>query len=64
MAGSAQNKFSTTNNKIKGFDVSDVMIRSISIAINGVNKNGEPSGLPQRVSETQRISKITMDGLC
>ncbi|MBN3844988.1 M23 family metallopeptidase, partial [Burkholderia sp. Ac-20349] len=60
-AGSAQNKFTTINNKISETDISDAAIRTVSIAINGVNKNGEPNALPERIAETQRISKITMD---
>ncbi len=60
-AGSAQNKFATINNKISEADISEAAVRTVSIAINGVNKNGEPNALSERIAETQRISKITMD---
>ncbi|MPV65926.1 M23 family metallopeptidase [Burkholderia sp. BE17] len=61
-AGAASNKYITINSSIQELDVSAQAIFSVSRSINGINKKTrKPNGLEDRISHTQRISKILMD---
>ncbi|MGS0897392.1 glycoside hydrolase family 19 protein, partial [Burkholderia stagnalis] len=61
-AGAASNKYITINSSVQELNVSAQAIFSVSRAINGINKKtSKPNGLEDRVSHTQRISKILMD---
>lgn len=60
-AGAASNRFNTINSKIVELDVSESAIFAVSAAINGIGASGEPNGLPDRIDQTRRISKIILD---
>ncbi|WP_434212457.1 M23 family metallopeptidase [[Pseudomonas] boreopolis] len=61
-AGSASNRFRTINTVITTNTINRTSVRSVAVAINGVNpQTGDPNGLDERLRETEDVSKTLMD---
>jgi predicted chitinase len=63
-AGAASNQFHSINSIITSDAINRATVRAVARAINGINRQtGEPSGLNERLTETEDISIILMDSL-
>jgi len=61
-AGSAQNQFRTINNAITGNVIDRASVRTVAVAINGVNRStGDPNGLAERLRETESAGRVLTD---
>ncbi|ATE72010.1 hypothetical protein [Lysobacter capsici] len=62
-AGAASNNFRTINNVITNNTIDRASVRAVARAINGLNRNGDPNGLQERLDETNHVAPIIMDGV-
>jgi predicted chitinase len=60
-AGAATNRFRSINTIITSNVVSRATVRAVAVAINGVNREGEPNGLDERLTATQNVEPILSD---
>lgn len=61
-AGAASNRFRSINSVIESNVIDRNTVRSVSRAINGVNRQtGDPNGLEQRLAESRHAETILMD---
>ncbi|MCY7370889.1 MAG: M23 family metallopeptidase [Polaromonas sp.] len=62
-AGAARNRFRTINISINSNVIDRTTVRTVAIAINGINSQGEPNGLTERLEATQDVVPILMDNV-
>jgi predicted chitinase len=60
-AGSARNRFRTINTAITTDVIDRTTVRTVAVAINGVNNQGDPNGLTERLAATQQVSPVLND---
>jgi hydroxyethylthiazole kinase len=60
-AGSARNRFRTINTAITTDVIDRTTVRTVAVAINGVNNQGDPNGLNERLAATQQVSPVLND---
>jgi hydroxyethylthiazole kinase len=60
-AGSARNRFRTINTAITTDVIDRTSVRTVAIAINGVNSQGDPNALNERLVATQQVSPVLDD---
>ncbi|MGO4762658.1 peptidase M23 [Cupriavidus sp. 2KB_3] len=60
-AGAASNRYLSINSTVEEGSISDSAVFKVSRAINGLNRQGEPNGLRERIMQTRRIAVLLMD---
>jgi predicted chitinase len=60
-AGSARNRFRTINTAITTDVIDRTTVRTVAMAINGVNSQGDPNALNERLVATQQVSPVLND---
>jgi predicted chitinase/murein DD-endopeptidase MepM/ murein hydrolase activator NlpD len=62
-AGAARNRFRSINTSITSDTIDRTTVRTVAVAINGVNNQGEPNGLAERLTATQDLAPVLMDSI-
>jgi len=60
-AGSAANRFRSINSEITSDVVNRTTVRTVAVAINGINQSGDPNGLAERIVATEQVAVVLSD---